>query len=88
VQVIDQWKERKKLQSTIDGQKVKLRELLDQIQEEERLKDNLRKTLNRLINEKRTLEDKLKLKGLLKRFKKYNLQLLSSIMKICFHSTR
>lgn len=62
-QAIDQWKERKKLQSVNDGLKAKLKELQDQIQEEERLKDNLRKTLNRLVNEKRILEDKLKLKA-------------------------
>ena len=66
-QAIDQWKERKKLQSVNDGLKAKLKELQDQIQEEERLKDNLRKTLNRLVNEKRILEDKLKLKGSFKK---------------------
>ena len=66
-QAIDHWKERKKLQSVNDGLKAKLKELQDQIQEEERLKDNLRKTLNRLVNEKRILEDKLKLKGSFKK---------------------
>lgn len=68
---MDQWKERKKLQSAIDGLKVKLKEQQDQIQEEERLKDNLRRTLNRLVNEKRALEDKLKLKGSIKTRKSY-----------------
>ena len=62
-QVMDQWKERKKQQAVIENLKVKQKELQDQVQEDERLKDNLKKTVNRLVNEKRMLEDKLKLKG-------------------------
>lgn len=61
---LDQWKERKKLQTVIDSLKLKSKELQDRIQEDERQKDNLRKTVNRLVNEKRVLEDKLKFKGL------------------------
>lgn len=61
---LDQWKERKKLQTVIDSLKLKSKELQDRIQEDERQKENLRKTVNRLVNEKRVLEDKLKFKGL------------------------
>jgi DNA repair exonuclease SbcCD ATPase subunit len=60
---MDQWKERKKLQTVIDQLKMKLKELQDRIQEDERQKENLRKTVNRLVNEKRVLEDKLKFKA-------------------------
>lgn len=62
-QVMDQWKERKKLQTLVDHLKMKSRELQDRIQDDERQKDGLRKTINRLVNEKRVLEDKLKYKG-------------------------
>ncbi len=60
---MDQWKERKKLQTVIDQLKMKSKELQDRIQEDERQKENLRKTVNRLVNEKRVLEDKLKFKA-------------------------
>ena len=60
---MDQWKERKKLQAVIDQLKLKLKELQDRTQEDERQKENLRKTVNRLVNEKRVLEDKLKFKA-------------------------
>ena len=63
-QAMDQWKERKKLQTLVDHLKVKSKELQDRIQEDERHKDSLRKTVNRLVNEKRALEDKLKFKAL------------------------
>lgn len=60
---MDQWKERKKMQTVLDQLKVKSRELQERLQEEERQKESLRKTINRLVNEKRALEDKLKYKG-------------------------
>lgn len=62
-QAMDQWKERKKLQTLVDHLKVKSRELQDRIQEDEKQNENLRKTISRLVNEKRALEDKLKLKA-------------------------
>ncbi|KZS07494.1 Uncharacterized protein APZ42_028577 [Daphnia magna] len=60
---MDQWKERKKLQTVIDHLKLKVKDLQDRIQEDERQNDGLRKTVNRLVNEKRVLEDKLKFKA-------------------------
>lgn len=63
-QAVDQWKERKKMQSIIESLKGKVKELQGQIHDDERIKDSLKKTINRLVNEKRTLEDKLKFKGL------------------------
>lgn len=61
---MDQWKERKKLQAVIDNLKLKTKELQDRIQDDERQKESLRKTINRLVNEKRVLEDKLRFKGI------------------------
>lgn len=60
---MDQWKERKKIQTVVEQLKAKSRELQERLQDEERQKDGLRKTINRLVNEKRSLEDKLKFKG-------------------------
>ncbi|KAI9553228.1 hypothetical protein GHT06_021124 [Daphnia sinensis] len=60
---MDQWKERKKLQTVIDHLKLKVKDLQDRIQEDERQNEGLRKTVNRLVNEKRVLEDKLKFKA-------------------------
>lgn len=60
---MDQWKERKKLQTVIDHLKLKVKDQQDRIQEDERQNDSLRKTVSRLVNEKRVLEDKLKFKA-------------------------
>ncbi|XP_057381408.1 centrosomal protein of 290 kDa-like [Daphnia carinata] len=60
---MDQWKERKKMQAVIDHLKLKVKDLQDRIQEDERQNESLRKTVNRLVNEKRVLEDKLKFKA-------------------------
>ena len=60
---MEQWKERKKLQAVIESLKNKLKELQDRMHEGERQSDNLKKVINRLVNEKRVLEDKLKFKG-------------------------
>ena len=62
---MDQWKERKKLQTVIEHLKSKLKELQERIQDDDRQNENLRKTINRLVNEKRILEDKLRFKGIL-----------------------
>ena len=51
------------MQATIDGLKVKLRSLQNRLDDEERYKENLRKTINRLVSETRSLEEKLKFKG-------------------------
>jgi hypothetical protein len=51
------------MQATIDGLKVKLRSLQNRLDDDERYKENLRKTINRLVTEKRSLEEKLKFKG-------------------------
>ncbi len=61
---MEQWKERKKLQTVIEHLKTKLRELQERIQDDDRQNDSLRKTISRLVNEKRVLEDKLKFKGI------------------------
>lgn len=69
---MEQWKERKKLQTVIDHLKTKLRELQERIQDDDRQNDSLRKTISRLVNEKRVLEDKLKFKGIFTHCKHLN----------------
>ena len=60
---MEQWKERKKLQAIIESLKQKLKDIQDRVHDDERQTENLKKVINRLVNEKRVLEDKLKFKG-------------------------
>ena len=60
---MDEWKERKRLSTLVDGLKNKSKALQARVDEDQRYKENLRKTINRLVAEKHALEEKLKFKG-------------------------